>query len=116
MSFLSVFKTIGHAVEAAAGIAAPIIATVNPVVGGLMGMANNAAISVEAAITTPNSGAQKNQVVAQSLQSTVDTINAILKDTGKAALPENTVAVVLQQLETVIAGLNATSKAVAPAA
>ena len=48
MSFLSVFARILHVIEAAAQIAAPIIATQDPVIGALMTQANNAAIGVEA--------------------------------------------------------------------
>lgn len=112
-SFLSVFKNILHATEAAAQIAAPIVATFEPGIGALMMAAAGAAVSVEGSITAPNSGAQKQAAVAASTQQVVDVTNAILKEAGKAPLPANTTDVVVQQVSGVIVPqLNAVAKLV----
>jgi hypothetical protein len=116
MSFLSVFQTILHVVEAAAKIAAPLIATQDPVIGALMSQANNAAIGIEAAITTPGTGTQKAAVVAGQSQATIDVINAILASQNKPALPANTNVIVQAGVQTVISGLNVVAKAVTPPA
>lgn len=115
MSFLSVFQSILHVVEAAAKIAAPLIATQDPVIGALMTQATNAAVGVEAAITTPGTGAQKAAVVAGQSQATIDVINSILASQGKPPLPAITNSVVQAGVQTVISGLNAVAVAVPPA-
>ena len=112
MSFLSAFKTFGHAIEAAAKIAAPIIATVDPTIGSLMAGATSAAMSLEASITADGAGPQKAAAVAASTQATVDTINAILAAEGKKPLPVNTTDAVVQQVQAVITSMNTIQKVV----
>lgn len=115
-SFLKGFQTVLHVVEAAAKIAAPLIATQDRVIGALMTQANNAAIGVEAAITTPGTGTQKAAIVAAQSQATIDVVNAILASQNKKPLPANTNDIVQAGVQTVVAGLNAVTAAVAPAA
>lgn len=112
MSFLSVFSNILHAIEAGAKIAAPVVAGLDPVIGALMAMATNAAIGVEAAITTPGSGAQKAALVAAQSQAVIDVTNAILESQGKKPLPANTNDIIQTGVATVVSGLNAVEKAV----
>ena len=112
MSFLSVFDTVLHAVEAAAAIAAPIIQTMDPEIGGLMSAATQAAIGVEQSITTPGSGQQKAQVVTQQTQAAIDVTNAILASQGKKPLPANTGQVIAAQVGVVVGNLNAIEQAV----
>ena len=114
-SFLSAFRNVLHAVEAAATIAAPIIAAVDPTIAALMTQANNAAIGVEEAITTPGSGAQKAAIVAAQSQATIVVINSILASQNKQPLPANTNAVVQAGVQVVVSGLNAVSQAVGAA-
>jgi hypothetical protein len=110
VSFLSVFRSIAHAAETAAKIAAPIVQAVDPEIGLILNTSVNAAVGAEALITAPNSGAAKNQMVTQVTQSTVDAINEILASQGKKPLPSNVTAASMQSLETVLSGLNAVSK------
>jgi hypothetical protein len=114
MSFLSVFQTVLHVIEAAAKIAAPLIATQDPIIGALMTQANNAAIGIEAAIITPGTGEQKATVVAAQSQATIDVINGILASQNKPPLPANTNTIVQAGVKTVIGGLNAVAQAVTP--
>jgi hypothetical protein len=112
MSFLSAFRSILHATEAAAQIAAPVIKTVNPVIGALMSFATTAAVNVEAQIPATGTGAQKAEAVVAQTQSVVDVINAILAAEGKPQLPATTTGEVTAIVPTVVAGLNAVSAAV----
>jgi hypothetical protein len=112
MSFLSVFKSILHAAEAAASIAAPVVAKMDPVIGALMLQATNAAVGVEALILDTKKGAEKMDVVGQQVQATVDVVNGILQSQNKAALPPGITDTVKQQVEVVVSGLNAVQKAV----
>jgi len=112
-SWLSVFTTIFHAIETAAKIAAPIIATVNPVIGALMLQATTAAVNVEAILPTAP-GADKAAVVKAATQATVDAINGILVSQGKSPLPSNTTDVVQGTVVTVVSGLKAVGAAVDP--
>lgn len=118
MSFLSVFKSILHATEAAATIAAPIIATMDPTIGALMGSATQAAIGVEGSITAPGSGPQKQAAVQASTQAVFDVTNQILASQGKPPLHANTVDAAVQGAVMVVNQLNAVAAAVkaAPAA
>jgi hypothetical protein len=112
MSFLSVFRSILHAAEAAASIAAPVVAKMDPVVGALMLQATNAAVGVEALILGVKKGTEKMDVVGQQVQATVDVTNAILVSQGRQPLKADVTDTVKQQLQVVIAGLNAVEKAV----
>jgi hypothetical protein len=105
-SFLRVFQTIGHAVEAAAMIVAPVIKVVDPVIGNLMTMAVNAAVGMEAAVTAPAAGGQRADLVGQQTQAVVNVINGILLAEGKSALPSNITDVVGTQVKAVVSGLN----------
>lgn len=111
-SFLSVFKTILHAAEAAATIAAPILATLDPTIGALTQSATQAAIGVEASITTPGSGAQKQAAVQASTQAVFDVTNQILASQGKPPLHQNTVDAAVQGAVMVVNQLNAVATAV----
>lgn len=119
MSFLSVFKSILHATEAAATIAAPIIATMDPTIGSLMGAATQAAVSVEGSITTPGSGAQKQAAVQASAQQVFDVANQIRVSQGAAPLHQSTVDAAVQGAVLAVNQLNAVAalvKAPAPTA
>lgn len=112
MSFLSVFKDILHATEAAAAIAEPIIATFDPVIGALMLGATEAAIAVEGSITAPGAGAQKQAAVTASTNAAINVVNGILQSQGKQPLPANTGQAISQQVGVVVANLNGIAKAV----
>lgn len=115
MSFLSAFRSILHAAEAASQIAAPIVAaTVDPTIGALMAQATQAAVGVESVITTPGSGAQKADLVKQQTLATIGVINSILQAEGKTPLASNVADIVSQQVSTVVQGLNAVQKITAP--
>ena len=111
-SFLTVFRDILHASEVAAQLAAPIVASMDPVIGGLMTAAAQAAVGVEASITTPGSGATKAAAVAQATQAAIDATNAILQAEGKKQLPANTDQIISQQVGVVVGNLNAIKQAV----
>jgi hypothetical protein len=111
MSFLSSFRSILHAAQAAAQIAGPVIAAVRPEVGGLMLLATNASIGVEAAITAPGSGELKAALVAAQTKAAIDVTNEILKSQGKSLLSANLAEVIAQQVGVVISGLNAAHNA-----
>lgn len=111
MSFLSSFRSILHAAQAAAQIAAPVVAAVRPEVGGLMMLAANASIGVEAAITAPGSGDLKAQLVAAQTKAALDVTNAILESQGRAPLAANLPEVIAQQVGVVVSGLNAVHEA-----
>jgi hypothetical protein len=115
-SFLSVFGSVLHAVEAATAIAAPIVRTMNPTVGGLMQMATIAAVGAESAITTPGAGAARAQAVSEQTKAAIDVANGILSAQGRAPLPASTGEVIAQQVGVVVAGLNGVASAVAPPA
>jgi len=106
-SFLSIFQTILHATETAATLAAPFVKAVDPEIGGLMLQATNAAVGVEAAITTPGTGAQKAAAVAAGTSATITAVNGILQSQGKAPLPANTGAIVASTVSSVVDALNA---------
>lgn len=117
MGWLSVFRDILHAVETAAQLAAPIIATVDPVIGGLITQSVAAAVAVEAAAATlpsPMSGEAKAAVVAAGTEATVTAINSILVSQGKKPLPATTTDVVQGTVKTVVLGLKTVAAAVAP--
>lgn len=111
MSFLSAFKSVLHAAEAAVRIAAPVVSIVNPVIGSLLLHATSAAVSAEAAVTGPGSGAQKAALVLQQTQAAVDLINEILASQGRPTLPEDTVQVVTSTTKGVVDGLKAVAAA-----
>lgn len=112
MSFLLVFRNILHAAEAAASIAAPVIAKMDPVIGALMLQATNAAVGVEALILGAKKGTEKMDVVGQQVQATVDVVNGILLSQGKTPLRSDITDTVKQQVQVVVSGLNAVQTAV----
>jgi hypothetical protein len=113
MSWFTTFDSILHLVEAAAKIAAPIIAvTVDPTIGGLMLQATNAAVGVESIITAPGSGPQKAALVRAQTQATVDVINGIRASQNKSPLAPNVTDIVQQQMQVVVSGLNTVQLAV----
>jgi hypothetical protein len=115
MTWLAVFKDILHAAEAAAQIAAPIVAaTGNPVLGALILQAAHAVVEAEAIFTTPGSGPQKAALVKAQTVATIGVINDVLKLQNKPALPANTADVVQVATKTVVAGMNTVAAAVAP--
>lgn len=111
-SFLTVFRDILHAGEVAAELAAPIVATMEPGIGSLMEAAAQAAVGVEASITTPGAGATKAAAVAQATQAAIDATNAILQAEGKKTLPANTGQIIATQVGVVVGNLNAIKQAV----
>ncbi len=114
MSFLRVFSSILHAIEAAAVIAAPVVKIMDPTIGNLMTMATTAAVGVEAAITTPNSGQQRADAVAGQTSAVIGVINGLLASQNKPPLPANTGEVVAGQVKTVVTGLNTVADTVDP--
>lgn len=112
-SFLSVFGSVLHAIEAATAIAAPIVKTMNPTVGGLMQMATVAAVGAESAITAPGAGPARAQAVIEQTKAAIDVANGILVQQGRPPLPANTGQVIAQQVGVVVAGLNGVASAVA---
>lgn len=111
-SFLRVFGSILHAVESAAVIAAPIIKTVDPEIGALMAGATAAAVQVEAAYTTPGSGADKQQAVHDSTAAAFNVANQIIVSQGKAPMPAATVDAAVAGAVTVVSQMNAIANAV----
>ena len=129
MSWLSIFKNVLHAVEAAASLAAPIIAVVvdkkqadgsggdGAVIAGLMTQAVTAAVGIESissALTTPMSGSDKAAVVDSGTKATLDLINSLLVSQGKTALPASVTDIVSATVKTTVQGLQAAQVAVAP--
>ncbi len=114
MSFLTGFMTTLHAIEAGAKIAAPFIATVNPVIGALVMQGATAAVGIEGVITAPGNGLQKAKIVASQTEATVKLVNSALVAQGKPPLPDNTTDQVNAQVKVVVDGLNAVAAA-APA-
>lgn len=113
MAWLSVYKDLLHCAEAAAQIAAPIVAvTVNPTIGALTLQAANAAVGAESLIDTPGSGQQKAALVRAQTQATVDVINGILASQNKPLLAPNITDIVQQQVQVVVGGLNTVQQAV----
>jgi hypothetical protein len=112
MSFLSVFRSILHAAEAAASIAGPVVAKMDPVVGALMLQATNAAVGVEALILGAKKGSEKMEVVGQQVQATVDVVNGILASQDRPALPTGITDAIKQQVQVVVSGMNAVQTAV----
>ena len=113
-SFLRAFQTVLHAAEAAATIAAPIIKAVDPDIAGLMSLATQTAVSVEAAVTAPNAGAQKAEIVKQTSAATVNVINSILASQGKQPLPAGIVDAATQVAASIVNSLNLVADTVAP--
>ena len=111
MSFWGAFKNVFHIVETAAQIAAPIVATVDPVIGTLMLQSTNAVIAVESTVTDAKAGQAKADVVAATTKATIDAINSILISQGKSPLPANTSDAITATTATVVSGLNAVSVA-----
>jgi hypothetical protein len=113
MSWLSVYEDLLHCAEAAARIAAPIVAvTVNPTIGALTLQAANAAVGAESLIDIPGSGQQKAALVRAQTQATVDVINGILASQNKPLLAPNITDIVQQQVQVVVGGLNTVQQAV----
>jgi len=111
-SFLSVFRTVGHAVEAAAMIAAPIVKTLDPQIGALMMGAAAAAVGVEAAVTSEGSGEAKRAAVAEQTRAALDVVNSILGAQGKPKLKPETADVIAAQVGVVVSQLNGVRDAV----
>ena len=86
MSWLTSFKTVLHAFETTAKLAAPIVSVVvggkdGTTIAGLMTQATAAAVGIEAisnTFTTPMTGDQKAAVVDAGTQATFTAINSIL--------------------------------------
>ena len=114
MSFLRVFQSILHALEAAATIAAPIVKAVDPEVGNLMTLATTTAVSMEAIITAPGSGAQKAAIVQSTTQAAVDLTNALLTSQGKPNLTPAVTQAATQTAQVVVDTLNTVANAVQP--
>lgn len=112
MGFLSVFRNIAHAAETIDALAAPIVQKVNPLIGGLMVGAAQAAVGVEAAITAPGQGDVKAGIVANQTKVAIDAINAILVARGVKPLPADTGEVVAQQVGVLVGNMNAIKAAV----
>lgn len=110
MSFLRVFQSVLHALEAAAAISKPIVQAVDPTIGNLMTQAAQTAVVVEATVTAP--GPQKAAIVQQATQAGIDLTNSLLASQGKAALPANISDAIAASTKNVVDTLNATAKAV----
>jgi hypothetical protein len=114
MTWLIVFEDVLHAAEAAAQIAAPIVAVMNPILGALILQAANAAVGAEVIFSEPGQGPRKAALVRAETAATVDVINTVLKSINKPALPLNTTDLVQVHTETIVAGLNTVAAAVKP--
>ena len=114
MSFLRVFTTILHALEAAATISRPIVSAVDPEIGALMTVATNTAISVEASVTAAKSGTLKSDLVAQTTQSVLDLINGLRVSQGQPQLPQTIVTAATSVSKNVVDALNVVADAVNP--
>lgn len=112
--FLRVFQSILHGLEAAATIAAPIVAAVDPVVGGLMNQSVGLAVLLEGTITTPGSGAQKAAIVTQTSAATVGLINSLLGSQGKQPLGSNITEAIAATTKNVVDSLNTVANTVDP--
>lgn len=110
MSFLSGFKTVYHAILAADRIAAPIISFINPAIGGLMMLANRAAVMAEVTITDAKTGSIKKDAVDQTTKAVFDVINEILKEQGKSPLDPKMLEAISASTNMVVSGLNAVSQ------
>lgn len=113
-SFLRVFRNVIHALEAAATIAAPIVKAVSPEIGGLMTQATSTAVAVEAAITTPGSGAQKAAIVSETTANTIALINSLLVAQGKTPLSLDIRGAIDATVKNVVDGLNTAANMVDP--
>lgn len=117
MTWLSVFETILHAAEAAAQIAAPIVAASgNPIMGSLILQAANAAVGAEVLFPLPGSSVQKGALVQAQTAATVAVINSALAAQKKPPLPADTTDIVQQQVKVVVSGLKSVQQAVETAA
>lgn len=114
MSFLSVFQTVLHGIEAAVQLAAPIIATQDKTIGALMQMAVQTAVTIEAAVPTKGTGAQKAAAVAAQTSAAIGLVNAIRAAQGHEPLAAGTLDLINATVKSTVAGLNAVS-ASAPA-
>ena len=114
MSFLRVFQSVLHAIEAAAAIAAPIVKAVDPTIGALMTQAAQTAVTVEQAVTA--SGEQKAAIVSQATQAGIDLTNSLLQSQGKASLPAGIITAINATTKNVVDTLNTVADTVMPPA
>lgn len=106
-SFLRSFDTVLQAVTAAAAIAQPVVATLEPEVGGLVLAATRAAVGVEALLREPGNGAKKAAMVAAQTAAAFDLVNAMRKARGKGELSPVAVEIATTQAGVVVDLLNA---------
>jgi hypothetical protein len=114
MTWLIIFEDMLHAAEAAAQIAAPIVAAMNPILGALILQSANAAVGAEAIFSEPGQGSKKAALVRAETAATVGVINNVLKSLNKPLLPLNTTDLVQVHTDTIVAGLNTIAAAVKP--
>ena len=122
MSWLTSFKTVLHAFETTAKLAAPIVSVVvggkdGTTIAGLMTQATAAAVGIEAisnTFTTPMTGDQKAAVVDAGTQATFTAINSILVSQGKSPLASGMTDVVGATVKTVVEGMKTIGATVGP--
>lgn len=111
MSFLSAFKSVFHAIEAGAQMAAPIIAIVDPPIGQLIMQATKSAVLVEATITDAKKGQAKADLVNAMTSATLDVINNILIEQGKPPISTDVLKQVSAVTAATVSGLNSVALA-----
>lgn len=130
MSFLSIIKSIGKGIEKVVGVGAavastvitevdPIVTTLNPVAGALLGKIGTVVAGVETLITTAQAGAAKKQTAAQILESELPELQSIITAFGsKATFDQTAVSNAIDAVTgayNAIAALEASIKAGTPA-
>lgn len=100
-SFLSIIKSIGKGIEKVVGVGAevastvinvadPIVTTLNPVAGALLGKIGTVVAGVETLITTAQAGAAKKQTAEQILIAELPNLQAIISEFGSGATIDQT--------------------------
>lgn len=115
-SFLRVFSSVLHGLEAAATIAAPILAAVEPEIAPLVSQAVSTAVVIEQVAAPGMTGAQKAAVVASATQAGITLTNSLLASQGKGPLPIGVDAAVGATVKNVVDTLNGVADAVMPVA
>lgn len=116
MSFLRVFQSILHAMESAAVISAPLLAALAPDEAPLVAQSVNTALLLEAVITNPGSGAQREAILKATTDATVGLTNSLLVSQGKPPLSANVAVAAAATAKNVVDTLNVVANAVQPVA
>jgi hypothetical protein len=114
-SFMRVFTSVLHALEAAATIAGPIVKAVDPEIGLLMSQATNTAVLIESIIPDAKKGQVKADIVDQTTQAALDLTNSLLTSQGKQPLNAAIKDAATATAKTVVDTLNVVANTVQPA-